>query len=99
MSHASHHHPDLYGPQTEDDWQADAHARGTTEESPTVVPLYSESGWYREWDTLQQGEHVCLVQEGEEWTLLTEEPDGTWREDARRTVEAFLATHHLLLGE
>ncbi len=71
---------------------------------PTIVPVCrGGSAAYREWEILIDNTHYCVVQEGEERTLLRKEEDRG--EDYEDWVEMpddvgeFLRLHNLVLGE
>ena len=68
-------------------------------ETTQVVPLYSATAGYREWETVLDGQHYCIVHEGSSgWTLLRESGGGKWCDD-ERTVDEFLTAHNLRLAE
>lgn len=67
---------------------------------PTMIPLHSESGDYREWLVTITGVQYCVVQEGHTWTVMRNhgwrtEPD--WK-DEDYGVDYFLSAHGLTLG-
>ena len=67
-------------------------------EGKHVVPLASESANYREWTIGVFHHQYCIVQEGETWTLLIYDPARQEWSDAPENVDAFLATHQLILA-
>lgn len=74
------------------------YAQATELEHARVIPVYSSSPGYTEWDILLQGQAYCVVCEGQSWTLLVKHPSGRW-EDSGQSVETFLEKHHLALAE
>ena len=80
-----------------------------------VVPLYSESAHYREWEVMRPtGEHYCIVDDNDTWVLLLK-CAGTHPHtvgpltvtlpcldrwhEVPQTIDDFLTEHNLLLEE
>ena len=69
----------------------------------TVIPIFSDSPGYREWEVTLDGQDFCIINEdGEDgdWTLLQwTNQDTMWQEiGCGRDIDAFLTTHQLILG-
>lgn len=67
-------------------------------EGKHVVPLHSESGNYREWDIGVNLVKYCIIQEGDEWTLMYYDRQTDLWEDAPDDVDNFLLTNKLILA-
>lgn len=69
-------------------------------EGKHVVPLYAESGSYREWEIGVGHTLYAIVQEGDEWTLLSYEPrTAEWPLVVGGDVDQFLVTNKLILAQ
>jgi hypothetical protein len=81
-----------------------------TFDGKTVIPIFSRSPGYREWELTLDGQDFCIVNEdGEdgEWILrqwmvdssVANPPYKCWQEiGSGMDIDAFLTAHHLLLG-
>jgi hypothetical protein len=67
-------------------------------EGKHVVPLDSESGNCREWLTRVNHTQFCIINEGDEWTLMHFVPERSEWVDDPADVDDFLATNKLILA-
>lgn len=74
-----------------------------TFEGTTVIPLFTSSPGYREWEITRDGQDFCIVNEdGEDgdWTLMQWiDTDTMWQEiGCGVDIDPFLKQHRLILG-
>jgi hypothetical protein len=67
-------------------------------EGKHVVVLHSESPEYREWTVSINQTKYCIVNKGEEWTLMSFVPERNAWVEAPGDVDSFLKANHLILA-
>lgn len=64
----------------------------------SVIPLYSASANYQEWEQVLGHETYTIVHDNGEWSLLRRDEAGCWQEiGTAQAVETFLAKYALIL--